>query len=118
MTNAPHTTRAAHRAQSAAWLRQARGHAGLSLRALAQRASTSHTTLCAYEQGRKSPTLDTFMRIIEACSLGVEIRLTRRIREHNGVPRGQELEAVLDLAAQFPAKHAADIEMPPFRVQA
>ena len=49
-----------------AQLRRARLSAGLSLREVAQRAGTSHATLSAYERGLKSPTLDTFLRIVNA----------------------------------------------------
>jgi transcriptional regulator with XRE-family HTH domain len=45
-------------------LEQARGAAGMSQAALAERAGTSRPTLSAYEHGRKSPTLDTAARIV------------------------------------------------------
>ena len=38
------------------------------------------------------------------CGYGVEIRLDRRIRERDGLDRGEELEQVLRLAEQFPVK--------------
>ncbi len=47
-------------------LQQAREAAGLSQAALATRAGTSRPTLSAYEHGRKSPTLDTVRRILNA----------------------------------------------------
>ena len=47
-------------------LRRARRDAGLSLRALAGRAGTSHATLAAYEAGRAVPRVDTLDRILRA----------------------------------------------------
>ena len=85
-------------------LRRARRQAGLSLRDAARRAGTSHATLSTYEKNRKVPSVVTFLRILEACSYSVDIGLRPRIRERHGMPRGEELEAVLELAEQFPAK--------------
>ena len=95
-------------------LRDARINAGLSLRELASRAATSHATLSAYEQGRKVPSVTTFLRILEACGNVVEIGLQRRIREVDGVARGDELAAVLKLAAQFPARASRHLDLPVF----
>ena len=104
-----------HAAQaSAALLAKARAEAGLSLRELAQRAKTSHATLSAYERGRKVPSVTTFIRILEACGNAVDIRLLPRIREKDGIPRGEELESVLKLAGQFPVKASRFLELPAF----
>ena len=94
------------------WLRRAREQTGLSLREVARRAGTSHATLSAYEHGRKSPSLHTFLRIIDACDLAADVRYRPRIRERHGLPRGQELEQVLRLAAQFPARRAKMLKAP------
>ena len=103
-----------HTQSTAALLANARADAGLSLRELAERAKTSHATLSAYEKGRKVPSVTTFLRILEACGNAVDIQLHRRIRERDGIPRGEELEAVLKLAAQFPAKASRHLDHPPF----
>ncbi len=95
-------------------LRQARNNAGLSLRAAAQRAATSHPTLAAYEQGRKVPGVTTYLRILHAYGYAADIELSKRIREVDGYPRGEELEAALELAAQFPARHAKKLSYPRF----
>ncbi len=95
-------------------LRHARISAGLSLRELANRAATSHATLSAYEQGRKAPSVPTFLRILEACGNAVDIVLQHRVREADGIPRGEELEAVLRLAAQFPVRATRRLELPVF----
>ena len=104
----------AHEQTTAALLREARTNAGLSLRALAARAETSHATLSAYEQGRKVPSVTTFLRILEACGNAVDIELHPRIREADGIPRGEELAAVLRLAGQFPARVERHLNLPVF----
>lgn len=100
--------------QSAALLRAARRRAGLSLRSAAARAATSHATIAAYESGRKSPTLPTLFRILEAYGFAADIVLSPRIRERDGIPRGRELEEVLDLAEAFPARPDRTLSFPRF----
>jgi transcriptional regulator with XRE-family HTH domain len=95
-------------------LRDARAAAGLSLRQLAGRAGTSHATLLAYERGSKVPNVLTFLRILDAAGFAVDFELRRRIRERDGIARGVELEQVLELAAQFPARHRKTIAFPRF----
>ena len=95
-------------------LQSARQQAGLTLRQLAVSADTSHSTLSAYEQGRKTPSAAVFLRILEACGNMVDIKLEPRIREFNGIPRAEELAAVLALAAQFPAKTERHLNLPVF----
>ena len=95
-------------------LHRARKRAGLSLRAAAERAATSHATLVAYEKGRKSPSVTTYLRILHAYGYAADIELSPRIREQDGYPRGEELEEVLELAAQFPARHAKKLTYPRF----
>jgi transcriptional regulator with XRE-family HTH domain len=101
---------------AASTLRRARTRAGLSLRALAARAHTSHSTLAAYEAGRVVPTVDTLERIVRAAGqlLTAELRPTVA----GDAERGQELVEVLHLAEQFPARHAATVEFPVFRAAA
>lgn len=98
--------------QIAETLRSARREAGLSLRELAARAGTSHATVLAYEQGAKVPGAATFVRLLEACGYAMEIRLDRRIRERDGISRGDELEQVLRLAEQFPVRVPKRMEYP------
>ncbi len=95
-------------------LRRARLRSGLTLRALAARAETSHSTLSAYESGRKIPTVETLDRIVRAAGfeLGVEVRPA--VGGIDRTARGRELAEVLELAEQFPARHAAELEFPAF----
>ncbi len=96
-------------------LRNARLGADLTLRALAVRAGTSHATISAYEGGRKVPSAETWLRLLDACGFGVDLTLRRRIREVNGVSRGDELLAVLELAEQFPARPGKSLRFPPLK---
>lgn len=97
-------------------LRGARRRAGLTLRALAESAGTSHATLAAYEAGTKVPRLDTLVRILDAAGLEVRLDLTPRPDAGGAARRakGDELVEVLRLAEQFPARHAEVLEAPPF----
>lgn len=95
-------------------LRAARAGAGLSLRELAALVGTSHATLSAYEQGRKTPSVVTFLRVVEACNCDVGFELTSRIRHADGIARGDELAQVLILAEQFPSRPSATLDMPAF----
>ncbi|MGE0621571.1 MAG: helix-turn-helix domain-containing protein [Pseudomonadales bacterium] len=95
-------------------LAEARAEAGLSLRELARRAGTSHATLHAYETGAKRPSAATFLRILDACGFAVDVVLSPRIRWQDGIHRGDELESVLDLAGQFPARAARHMNYPVF----
>jgi transcriptional regulator with XRE-family HTH domain len=99
---------------AASTIRSARTQAGLSLRELARRAGTSHATIAAYESGVKCPTVQTVTRIVEAAGFALDADLQKRIRGEAG-DRGDELLAVLELAEQFPARHAATLDYPRFR---
>jgi transcriptional regulator with XRE-family HTH domain len=101
---------------AAAIVRDARMRAQLGLREMARRASTSHATLHAYEAGAKTPRVDTLDDITAAAGFALEVTLAvrRRVNER-GVARGDELAEVLELAAAFPARHGARLQMPVFR---
>lgn len=93
-------------------IRIGRRRAGVSLRQLAVRAGTSHATLSAYEHGRVSPTIDTLVRVTAAVGYRIEPRLVPVVADPT--ERGRELEAVLDLAREFPARHDRRPMMPVF----
>jgi transcriptional regulator with XRE-family HTH domain len=101
--------------EAALVIRTARGRARLSLRALAARAGTSHATLSAYENGRVDPTTAVLSRIVAAAGCSLEVNLLGRPPDLDGLQRGDELMAVLELAEHFPARHAPKLEFPPFR---
>jgi len=100
---------------SARQLREARLTSGLSLRELARRARTSHATLLAYESGQKVPAISTWLRIMDAAGLAVDLVSSRRVRIQDGVERGEELAAVLKLAEQFPNNASRHLTYPPFK---
>ena len=58
---------------SADLLERARKEARLSQHELARMAGTSRPTLSAYEHGRKSPTLDTVTRLLDAAGFSLEL---------------------------------------------
>lgn len=99
---------------AAVTLRRARKRAGLSLRVLATRAGTSHSTLAAYEAGRKVPSVDTLDRVVRAAGYELGNDLTPSVGGPDPAARGKELAEVLELAARFPARHAARLEFPKF----
>ncbi len=85
-------------------IRFARRRRGLTLRALAERAGTSHSTLSAYETGTKAPSVVTLDRVMRAAGFVIDAELEQRVTDDGR--RGRELEDVLHLAEQFPARHA------------
>jgi transcriptional regulator with XRE-family HTH domain len=99
---------------AAATLRETRRRAGLTLRALAARAGTSHATLSAYEHGHKVPTVDTLSRIVQAAGMELLVEARPRVGGPDLEGRGQELVEVLELAAQFPARHQRSLPYPRF----
>ncbi len=95
-------------------IRSCRHRSGLTLRALAARSHTSHSTLAAYEAGRKVPSAATLARIVEAAGCQLEVRAVRTPGPIGDVTRGQELEEVLALAAMFPTRHEPVLHAPVF----
>lgn len=65
-------------------LERARRAAGLSQEELARRAGTSRPTLSAYEHGRKSPTLNTALRLLAAAGQELELAPRTRFVQHAG----------------------------------
>ncbi|MBC8363819.1 MAG: helix-turn-helix transcriptional regulator [Actinobacteria bacterium] len=97
-----------------ALIRRARRRSGLGLRALARAAGTSHATLSAYESGSVTPSVATLERIVGAAGFTIQTELRPRVDAGSRLPRGEELAAVLELAAKFPARHSPTLEYPPF----
>ncbi|MBT3869661.1 MAG: helix-turn-helix transcriptional regulator [Gammaproteobacteria bacterium] len=98
----------------AALLKYVRRKAGLSARELARTVGSSHSTILAYESGKKMPITTTLMRLVHACGYSMDFSLSPRLRGDADNPKGAELQAVLDLAAEFPARHSdtPDSRMP------
>ena len=85
-------------------LERVRREAGLSQEALAARAGTSRPTLSAYENGRKSPTLETVERVLD--SAGFDLTALPRVTftEHP-VRRGRPI-VVPDRLWRLPIRDA------------
>lgn len=98
---------------SATTLRLARERSGLSLRELAARAGTSHSALAAYEAGRVHPSFERVHHIVASAGFELEVTLVPRPGRHD-VDRGRELEEVLTLGEQFPARNPAELAFPTF----
>lgn len=86
----------------------------MTLRQLAVRAHTSHATLSAYEHGRSVPTIDTLERVAAASGFIVDVHLVPAVGGADRAARGRELADVLELAAQFPARHETTLQAPVF----
>ena len=95
-------------------VKTARRRAGLTLRDLGAMAGTSHSTLAAYESGSKTPNVATLDRILHAAGFATEVTLHQRHRTSDGLTRGDELVAVLELAAAFPTRHSLVLDAPVF----
>ena len=99
---------------AAAALRTARHRTGLTLRELARRAGTSHSTLAAYEGGRKVPSVETLDRLLRAAGYAATVHMAPAVGGPDPAERGRELLEVLDLAARFPARHSRTLRFPRF----
>ena len=86
---------------------QARTRAGISKRELARRAHTSPAAIVEYESGRRSPTVDTLARLIDACGMGYNIMLYSTAARERRNTAGKRLSAVLALADSLPHRTAA-----------
>ena len=83
---------------SAEMIRGARHRSGLSLPALAERVGIPNSEMAAYETGTKTPDPKILDWILTCAALD----------------RGEELEALLELAEQFPARYRSTLEYPVF----
>lgn len=103
---------------ASALLREARRRSGLSQSDLAARCGTSQATISAYESGRKTPSSETLLRLVE--ELGFELALhPRSVERGSQLPsarelarRSQTLRDVLELAAALPTRHAPRSSFP------
>lgn len=92
-------------------LEQARDEAGLSQAVLARLTGTSRPTLSAYENDRKSPTLQTAARIIAAA--GFDLAITPRIAFRQVAVDGGRPIQVPAALSRLPLHHAlATVELP------
>jgi len=83
-------------------IRTARLASGSTLRALAERAGTSHSALAAYESNAKVPRADTMYRVLEAAGWQVVVVRADELDWDERVERGEVLEELLRFTAYFP----------------
>ena len=86
---------------------RARLRAGISKRELARRALTSPAAIVEYESGRRSPTVDTLARLIDACGMGYNITLYSTAARERRNMAGKRLSQVLALADALPHRTAS-----------
>ncbi len=86
---------------------------------MAEAAGTSQATVSAYESGRKRPSVDTLGRLLAAAGARLVVEGGRQPARlpsracHEKTAR--ELAAVLELAAELPARHARTLAYPRLR---
>ncbi|WP_043828417.1 MULTISPECIES: helix-turn-helix domain-containing protein [unclassified Amycolatopsis] len=76
-------------------LTTARRAAELSQQELAQRAGTSRPTLSAYERGKKSPTVDTVIRLLAGAGFALALEPQLLFHEHTSSGRSISVPASL-----------------------
>jgi transcriptional regulator with XRE-family HTH domain len=100
---------------AAATLRRARRAHGISKRALARKAETSPAAIVMYENGSRTPTVTTLLRLLEAAGWRAELRLTPIARRPDDETAARWLREVLDLADRLPQRRAPrELAYPPF----
>lgn len=90
---------------AATLLHQARTRAGLSQRALAQRAGTAQSVIARIERGQTSPTWDTLERLLKAASYEVVAHAEPRV-----VVGSHMLDDVLRILAMTPEQRMQEIK--------
>lgn len=92
-------------------LRDVRHRAGLSQNELARRSGVAATLISAYENGRRVPSGDALIRLVEACGGSIDVVTTvERARD-----AAVQLEQVAALAMALPRRAAGPLAYPSFR---
>jgi transcriptional regulator with XRE-family HTH domain len=81
-------------------IRMARRQAGLTQTELAKRAGTSQAAVSAYESGRRSPSVDTLVRILTATGLELRMRLAPPDTHTSALATAEALLPAEQLASQ------------------
>ncbi len=92
-------------------LSEARRRAGLSQDELAERAGTSRPTLSSYENGRRSPTLQTATRILAAAGYELAATPVVTFTEHT-TGRGRSVAVPSQLPRLDPVHALATVRLP------
>jgi transcriptional regulator with XRE-family HTH domain len=92
-------------------LREVRQRAGLSQNELARRSGVAATLISTYENGRRVPSGDTLIKLVEACGGSIDVTTTvERARDAAG-----QLEQVTALAMALPRRDPGPLDYPSFR---
>ncbi len=81
-------------------IRMARRQAGLTQTELAERAGTSQAAVSAYESGRRSPSVDTLVRILAATGFELRMRLAPPDTHTSSLTTAEALLPAEQLAGQ------------------
>lgn len=92
-------------------LQRARKAAGLSQSSLAARSGTSRPTLSAYENGHKSPTIETTERILQQAGFSLTIEPKIEFRQA-GLDRGRSILVPTHLPRLLVGEAFAVVELP------
>lgn len=100
---------------AAAIIRESRERAGLSQRALAERAGTSGPAISMYESGERMPRVDTLQRIVDAsgASITIAVEYDRELIDLH--ENAKSLRLVLGLADHLPRESPDELEYPILR---
>src|ERR1700709_877394 len=97
--------------RSGALLRTTRERAGLSQRELARRSGVAPTLISAYENGRRTPSGDALLRLLDAAGASVEVTTSvERSRD-----AAAQLEQVAALGMALPRRDRGPLRYPSFR---
>ena len=98
---------------AAALLREVRRRSGLSRRQLAQRGSTSASTLSAYESGASVPSVATLTRLLRAAGFEPEVAL-RPVPPTDEKELAQKIEALFSFVDALPRARRGPLRYPVF----
>lgn len=98
-----------------ALIRRSRERAGLSQRALAERAGTSGPAISMYEGGERMPRVDTLQRIVDATGATITLAVEVESSPVDVHDNARSLRLVLGLADHLPRESAPDLEYPILR---
>ncbi len=80
-------------------IRMARRRAGMTQQALAVKAATSQAAISAYEAGRRSPSVETLSRILNAAGFELRMRLAEPDTHPAALAAAEQLVGPSGLAA-------------------
>jgi hypothetical protein len=92
-------------------LREVRHRAGLSQNELARRSDVASTLISAYENGRRVPSGDALIRLIEACGGSFDTTTT----VDRGRDAAEQLKQVAAIAMALPRRTPGPLGYPSFR---